>query len=75
MSETSNFSQSSQVFLTVEEAAARLRLGRTTVYQLIKEGAIVSVRVKGCRRVPTKALEVFADKLVAEQLPSAPRSA
>src|SRR5262249_41164256 len=40
------------LLLTVEEAAQRLRLGRTLVYQLISSGELESVTVGRLRRVP-----------------------
>jgi len=41
------------------EAAARLGLGRATVYRLLKAGRLPAVRVgrKPCFRIPVKALE------------------
>lgn len=56
-----------KIFLTVEEAAARLCLGRTTVYALIKSRAIGSVLVGRSRRVPVSEVEAYATRLVAEQ--------
>ena len=41
-----------KVLLTVEEAAARLNLGRTSVFGLIKRGEIESVRIGRSRRIP-----------------------
>lgn len=38
MSGAARVSESAKVFLTAEEAAARLSLGRTTVYALIESG-------------------------------------
>jgi excisionase family DNA binding protein len=53
--------------LTVEEAARRLSLGRTTVYALLKDGQISSVRVGRLRRIPTEALDTYTARLIAEQ--------
>jgi excisionase family DNA binding protein len=53
--------------LTVEEAARRLSLGRTTVYALLKTGEITSVRVGRLRRIPAEALDTYTAHLVAEQ--------
>jgi excisionase family DNA binding protein len=49
-----------QLLLTVEEAARVLRLGRTTVYNLIRAGDLDSVRIGRARRVPMDALRTFA---------------
>lgn len=42
--------------LTVEEAAAVLRLGRTTAYAAIRTGEIPSVRIRRRVLVPRRAL-------------------
>ncbi|MET8513283.1 helix-turn-helix domain-containing protein [Streptomyces sp. NPDC005134] len=42
--------------LTVEEAARRLSIGRTTMYGLIRDGAVPTVPFGRCRRVPVQAL-------------------
>lgn len=49
-----------QLLLTVEEAAQVLRLGRTTVYNLIRAGDLDSARVGRLRRVPLEELRRFA---------------
>jgi len=53
--------------LTVEEAARRLSLGRTTLYALLKDGQIASVRVGRLRRIPAEALHSYTARLIAEQ--------
>jgi len=55
-----------RVLLTVEEAADRLSIGRTTMYALIKAGHIATVRVGYLRRVPAAALTDYVQRL-AEQ--------
>jgi excisionase family DNA binding protein len=42
--------------LTVQEAAAFLRIGRTVAYEAIRTGAIPSVRIGKLIRVPREAL-------------------
>lgn len=44
------------LFLTVEETAALLRKGRTSLYAAIERGQIPSVRVGRTLRVPREAL-------------------
>jgi excisionase family DNA binding protein len=44
-------------FLTVEEAARVLRLGRTATYRLVRAGVIPSVRYGKQFRIPRIALE------------------
>ena len=55
------------VLLTVEEAAQRLSIGRTTMYALLKAGQINSVRIGRLRRIPAEALTAYTDRLTAEQ--------
>ena len=46
-----------------EDAARVLGVGRTKVYELIRSGALRSVRVGGLRRVPVAALDEFVARL------------
>ncbi|MFE7014474.1 excisionase family DNA-binding protein [Streptomyces sp. NPDC057651] len=46
---------STLVLLTVEEAARRLSIGRTTCYALIRTGELESVPVGTLRRIPADA--------------------
>lgn len=47
------------VALTVEEAARRLGVGRTTMYALIASGEVGSVLIGRLRRVPVEALATY----------------
>ncbi|WP_405615741.1 excisionase family DNA-binding protein [Streptomyces sp. NBC_01511] len=49
--------------LTVEEAARRLRIGRTTCFKLVITGEIESVTVGRLRRVPPDAFPAYVAKL------------
>ncbi|MFK0288209.1 excisionase family DNA-binding protein [Streptomyces sp. NPDC090499] len=51
------------VLLTVEEAARRLRIGRTTCFRLVLAGEIESVTVGRLRRVPADAVPAYVAKL------------
>jgi excisionase family DNA binding protein len=51
---------------TPEEAAEALRLGRSTVYDLIRTGALRSVKIGGSRRIPVAAVRLFVDSLTEE---------
>ncbi len=51
------------VLLTVEEAAQRLSIGRTTMYSLVSTGAIESVTIGRLRRVPSECLEEYVSSL------------
>jgi excisionase family DNA binding protein len=57
--------------LTVEAAAARLSIGRTTMYALIKAGHIDTVRIGRLRRVPTTALTAYVHHLATESASAA----
>ena len=49
-----------------EDAARVLGVGRTKVYELMRSGALRSVRVGGLRRIPVAALDEFVARLEAE---------
>jgi excisionase family DNA binding protein len=51
------------VLLTVEEAADRLRIGRTTMYALVSAGAVESVKVGRLRRVPVECVDAYVTVL------------
>jgi excisionase family DNA binding protein len=52
-----------RVALTVEEAAERLGIGRTLMYQLLASGEVRSLRVGRLRRVPVDALIEYIERL------------
>lgn len=58
---------SEPTLLSVEAAATHLSIGRTTMYALLKTGAIGSVKVGRLRRIPTEALTAYTARLIAEQ--------
>ncbi|MGW2348160.1 helix-turn-helix domain-containing protein [Actinacidiphila glaucinigra] len=45
--------------LTVPEVMARLKLGRSTVYDLIRSRRLVSITIGRARRIPADALRDF----------------
>ena len=49
-----------------EDAARVLGVGRTKVYELMRSGALRSVRVGGLRRISVAALAEFVARLEAE---------
>ena len=59
-----------RLLLTPEEAAKVLRLGRTTVYALMKSGDLRSVHIGRSCRIPQAELERYVHGLQA--LPSPP---
>jgi excisionase family DNA binding protein len=67
-----------KLLLTVEEVADVTGLGRTMIYQLIRDNHIQSVKVGSARRIPADALARFVESLrgdpeavgSAEEVPS-----
>lgn len=53
-----------RVLLSVVEAARRLGIGRTLMYELLASGAIESVHVGRLHKVPARALDAFVSHLV-----------
>ena len=49
-----------------EDAARALGVGRTKVYELMRSGALRSVRVGGLRRIPVAALNELVTQLEQE---------
>ncbi|MFI9834589.1 helix-turn-helix domain-containing protein [Streptomyces sp. NPDC051913] len=47
------------VGLTVEEAARRLGIGRTKMYEYVSSGEICSVKIGSLRRIPAEAVGEF----------------
>ncbi|MFF8710272.1 helix-turn-helix domain-containing protein [Streptomyces sp. NPDC015184] len=52
--------------LTVPEVMARLKVGRTKVYDLIRTRRLVSIKVDGCRRIPDDAVHDFIRRGIGE---------
>ncbi|GAA4878915.1 helix-turn-helix domain-containing protein [Pseudonocardia benzenivorans] len=53
-----------RVFLTVEEVAEALQIGRTRVFTLIAAREITSVKIGNLRRIPVDAVREYATRLV-----------
>jgi excisionase family DNA binding protein len=60
-----------RVLLTVEAAAKALSIGRTSMYALIKDGEVTSVRIGHLRRVPVDALTAYVAQLTSNQAQAA----
>ncbi|MFE9706934.1 helix-turn-helix domain-containing protein [Streptomyces sp. NPDC005930] len=45
--------------LTVPEVMARLKVGRSKVYDLIRSRRLVSIKIDGSRRIPAAAVRDF----------------
>jgi excisionase family DNA binding protein len=57
--------------LRVEDAAARLAIGRTTMFALLKSGAVASLKLGSLRCVPADAIAAYIDGLPAAHQPAA----
>ena len=51
-----------QYVYTVEEAAEYLRLGRTTVYQLMRRDELESIKIGSSRRITEDQLKRFLER-------------
>lgn len=57
-----------RLFLTAEEVAEILHIGRTRVYALMAAREITSVKIGSLRRVPVDAVRSYAASLVELEL-------
>jgi excisionase family DNA binding protein len=57
---------------TVAEAAARLGIGRTFMYQLLSAGEVASVHVGRLHKVPVAALKDYVERSSAQRSDSPP---
>jgi excisionase family DNA binding protein len=55
-----------KVLLTPEEAAQALSIGRSKVYELLRAGALASVRIGASRRIPVDAVRAYVDALAGD---------
>ena len=64
-----SFTADDQLLVTPEEAARRLSVGRTTIYELMASGELQSVNIGRCRRVPVSSLSLFVNRLIGDASP------
>jgi excisionase family DNA binding protein len=57
------------LLLTPTEAARALGIGRSKLYQLLQAGALESVHIGACRRIPADALADFVGTLRSGNAP------
>jgi excisionase family DNA binding protein len=55
-----------RILLTPDEAADALHIGRSKVYDLIRNGDLVSIKIGKLRRVPVDAVHDYARRRLAE---------
>ncbi|MGD0287224.1 MAG: helix-turn-helix domain-containing protein [Acidimicrobiales bacterium] len=70
-----SFTAGDQLLVTPEEAARRLSVGRTTIYELMASGELQSVNIGRCRRVPVSSLSSFVNRLISDAVVGQSRSA
>ena len=63
---TEPFTTNDQLLVTPEEAARRLSVGRTTIYELMSSGELQSVNIGRSRRVPVSSLSSFVSRLIGD---------
>ena len=59
--------ENSVLLLTPQEAARRLSLARSTVYQLVLTGELESIKIGRSRRVLASSLADYVERLRREQ--------
>jgi excisionase family DNA binding protein len=57
-------SDSSSLLITIEEAARRLSIGRSHIYEQMQRGALRSVHIGRSRRILNSDLEAFIGQLL-----------
>ena len=67
MSQTTQIEDAQPVMLTIAEAAQRLSIGRSMLYELMASGAIESVHIGRLRRIPVDCLADFVDRCRREE--------
>lgn len=55
---------SGPLLYTVEQASAELSIGRSRLFEIIKNGGIETVKIGRSRRIPRAALEAFVARLM-----------
>lgn len=56
-----------RLLLSPTEAAAALGIGRWKLYDLMRKGVLRSIKIDGCRRIPTSALADFVVAMTDDQ--------
>jgi len=51
----------------VDEVAACFAISTRTVYRLLNDGALQTIRIRSCRRVPLEKVRRFEEKLLNEE--------
>ncbi|CAN5133758.1 hypothetical protein BH11ACT1_BH11ACT1_08540 [soil metagenome] len=62
MSQATQIDDAQPVMLTIAEAAQRLSIERSMLYELVASGTIESVHIGRLRRIPVDCLADFVDR-------------
>jgi excisionase family DNA binding protein len=54
----------SSIVYTVAEAARRLKIGRTAMYELVMSGEVRSITIGRLRRVPAQCIDEYLTQLL-----------
>lgn len=73
MSQNPDHVETPRLMLTIPEAARRLSIGRSFIYQLIIAGELETVQLGRLRRVPFECLVEYVERLRREQNPDTER--
>ena len=57
------------ILLTPTQAARALGIGRSKLYELLRDGVLESVHIGACRRIPTDALISLVNRLRSGDAP------
>lgn len=61
-----SFNNSDDLLLSIKDAAKRLNIGRTLMYELVNSGQVASVHIGKLHRVPVAALIRYVERLTAQ---------
>jgi excisionase family DNA binding protein len=56
------------LLLTPEQAAEALNIARSTIYELMRMGAIPSVKIGRARRIPAAVVREYVERLLHEEV-------
>ncbi|WP_366521460.1 helix-turn-helix domain-containing protein [Tardiphaga sp.] len=63
MNEGNHRTNSKGLLRTIIETADELRVGRSTIYELIRKQQLETVKIGRCTRVPAASIAAFVEKL------------
>jgi excisionase family DNA binding protein len=65
-------SDASPLLISIDQAASRLSVGRTKIYELAAEGKLQLVKIDRATRVVVTSIETFVHEAVSDQQRSRP---